>query len=53
MLATWVQTGALRTFPLANDDDDVGQRDLDQDIDLDDHDHDDGGHLVTNWGTSH
>ena len=42
---------APRTFPLAGDDDDVGQRDLDQEVDLDDYDHDDVGHLGTNWGS--
>ena len=55
MWAIWVQTGALRIFPLAGDDDDAGQRYLDQDVDLDDHDNDDGGHsdrhLGTNWGS--
>ena len=43
MWAIWVQTGALRIFPLAGDDDDAGQRYLDQDVDLDYQDHGDGG----------
>ena len=43
MWAIWVQTWALRIFPLAGDDDDAGQRYLDQDVDLDYQDHGDGG----------